>query len=224
MRARNRAHGVVVIVREARAADVAFLAGVILAAGRSHVSTSFWDLFLGRPGDGPVKALLERLVRSPHRSWWHRDQFLVVEEDGEPAAALSGFFPHDPGVRSPESALVQAVREIGFDDADTRRAFARAAPFFTCTMEPERDAWLVENVATRPQSRRRGHVAKLLPRILEQGRRRGFRRAQLTLFLGNVAAERAYEREGFRVVAERRHPDFEAAVGCPGLARMECPL
>lgn len=211
-------------VREARPADVPFLSWVVLAAGRSQVETSFWDLFLGRPGDAEVQRYLERLLRAPFRSWWHHAHFLVAEEDGAPAAALSGFAPDDPAVRSPESALVQTIREHGWDERAVQQGLARAAPFFTCTMSPEEDTWLVENVATRPEARRRGHVARLLDPILEQGRRRGFRRAQLTCFLGNRSAQHAYERAGFRIIAERRHPDFEAAIGCPGLARMECPL
>ena len=42
--------------------------------------------------------------------------------------------------------------------------------------------------------------------------------------IGNTSAQYAYERVGFRIVSEKRHPDFEAAIGCPGLAKMECPL
>ena len=116
------------------------------------------------------------------------------------------------------------VQRIAVHRQPEQQGLVRAAPFFTCTMSPEDGTWLVENVATRPEARRRGFVARLLPPILEQGRRRGFTRAQLTCFLGNHGAQLAYERAGFRVVSEKRHPDFEAAIGCPGLARMECPL
>jgi hypothetical protein len=32
---------------------------------------------------------------------------------------------------------------------------------------------------------------------------------------GNTAAQRAYEKTGFGVADERRHPEFEATVGAP---------
>jgi RimJ/RimL family protein N-acetyltransferase len=35
--------------------------------------------------------------------------------------------------------------------------------------------------------------------------------------IGNDRAQRAYERAGFRVFGEKRHPDFEAVWGCPGV-------
>lgn len=211
-------------LRAAQAPDAAFLARVILAAGRSHVATSFWDLLLDRPGDAAVCAYLERLVLAPRRSWWHYRNFLVAESDGEPAAALSGFAPVDPEIEAPEPAVVRALGGQGMTPASVETAIRRASPFFTCTQTPTTGAWVVENVATRPEHRRRGHVAALLPRILEEGRDRGYEIAQLTIFIGNDPARRAYEQAGFRVASEKRHPEFEAAIGCPGLARMECPL
>jgi ribosomal protein S18 acetylase RimI-like enzyme len=209
------------MIRSARSDEVPFLAWVVLAAGRSHVATSFWDLLLARPGDTEVGRLLEQLLRAPSRSWWHPAHFLVAERAGEPAAALSGFAPDDPGVEAPPAAVRRALAAHGLAGGDAAAAFARAAPFLTCTLEPSPGAWVVENVATRAAHRRRGLADGLLEAILDAGRARGHELAQLTLFLGNAPAQRVYERHGFRIVAERRHPEFEAAVGCPGLARME---
>jgi translation initiation factor 4G len=42
--------------------------------------------------------------------------------------------------------------------------------------------------------------------------------------IGNDAAERAYAKLGFSVVEEKRHPDFEAATGAPGMQRMLAKL
>ena len=36
------------------------------------------------------------------------------------------------------------------------------------------------------------------------------------MLIGNDAAQRAYEKNGFVVIDEKRHPEFEAAYGCPG--------
>jgi ribosomal protein S18 acetylase RimI-like enzyme len=206
-------------------ADARFLGRIVLAAGRSHVSTSFWDLLLDRPGDAAIESFLaDGFLRAPWRSWWHHAHFVIAEVDGEPAAALSGFAPADPEVRSPEAALTDAVHGHGWDDARLAAGIGRASPFFTCTMEPDPDVWLVENVATLPQYRRRGLVAALLEEILARGRAKGHGTAQLSLFVGNTSAQHAYERAGFAITKQRTHPAFEAAIGCPGLARMQRPL
>lgn len=211
-------------IRDARSGDAPLLAQVTLAAARSHVPTSFWDLLFGHAGDAAIEAFLSRVLVAPYRSWWHHGHFLVAEEDGVAAAALSGFPASHPDVRPPESALLEAIRTHGWSDAQIQAGLGRAAPFLVCNIEPREDAWLVENVATLPAHRRQGHLTRLLPEILERGRSRGHACAQLTLMIGNVSAQQAYERVGFRVVSEKRHPDFEAAIGCPGLAKMECPL
>ena len=69
--------------------------------------------------------------------------------------------------------------------------------------------------------RRRGIAVLLLEHILERGRKRGFRLAQLTTLLGIAAATRAYEKTGFKVAEEKRHPEFERLIGAPGLVRYE---
>jgi ribosomal protein S18 acetylase RimI-like enzyme len=40
--------------------------------------------------------------------------------------------------------------------------------------------------------------------------------------IGNTPAQRLYERHGFAISAEKRSPEFEAALGCPGIALMTC--
>lgn len=57
--------------------------------------------------------------------------------------------------------------------------------------------------------------------LLDRGAERGFTDAQIGAFLGNEPARRAYIDLGFEVVAEKRDPSWEAAMGCPGT---ELPL
>jgi len=89
-----------------------------------------------------------------------------------------------------------------------------------CVTEEEEGAWVIENVATLPEFRKRGLINALLEKILEMGKQRGFRLAQTAFFIGNIPVKRAYEKVGFKVVDEKRHPDFEAALRCPGIARL----
>jgi ribosomal protein S18 acetylase RimI-like enzyme len=71
-----------------------------------------------------------------------------------------------------------------------------------------------------PEYRRKGLIDRLLAAILEKGRQEGFQRAQISIYIGNRTAQHAYEKHGFKIVDEKRHPDFEAEIGSPGMARM----
>jgi ribosomal-protein-alanine N-acetyltransferase len=62
----------------------------------------------------------------------------------------------------------------------------------------------INNVAVRPEARRRGIGATLLSAVLNHGRRQGARLAFLEVRAGNVAAQGLYLRCGFQVVGRRR--------------------
>jgi ribosomal protein S18 acetylase RimI-like enzyme len=100
----------------------------------------------------------------------------------------------------------------------------RSAYLFTCAIEADDDVWAIENVATRVEKQGRGLASALIDRALEIGRGRGLKESQISMFIGNVAARRAYERAGFRVVDERRSAEFERGCGVPGLWRLRRTL
>lgn len=76
--------------------------------------------------------------------------------------------------------------------------------------------WGVENVAVLPEGRGLGLTDRLFERVLEEGRSRGFARAQILCLIGNDPAQRAWERNGFRLLTEQRDAAFEVLFGCPG--------
>ena len=98
--------------------------------------------------------------------------------------------------------------------------FQRLVPFLTCAPDQPDDAWIVEWVATRPEHRGKGLVRALLPAVIDLGRRRGHRKFQIGVLIGNTPAQRAYEGAGFAVSDEKRDPAFEATFGAPGIRRM----
>lgn len=71
------------------------------------------------------------------------------------------------------------------------------------------DYWLVadevhiHNIATHPEARRRGHAARLLRHILDQGRLAAFRLATLEVRKSNVSAQALYASFGFQVIGTR---------------------
>lgn len=207
-------------VRPAREDDLPLIAWVQQEAARSHLPIGFWDLAVPGP-DGPRLRFIERVARAKATSFCHWSRFLVAEADGAPAAALSGY--EKPSVAA-GSALLEALFEAfdAEDWSDEQRAAMndRIAPFLTCVPEAPEEAWVIEWVATRPEHRGKGLVHTLLREIIALGRSRGHDLLQIGVLIGNHAAQRAYEGAGFRVVDEKRHPDFEAALGCPGVRRM----
>lgn len=208
-------------IRDARPEDADFLAWAVVESARSHVARGFWDLFVAE-SDAARIDFVRQLLLAERVSWWHWRIFHIAELDGAPAATLSGF---DPAlVQSPNDAVQAAIAASGWTDAQIQAAITRASPIFGCMLEPTPGAWLVESVATRPAARGHGLAQALVAHVQDEGRRRGLRQAELTLMIGNTAAQRVYERAGFAITAEKRDPGFEAALGCPGLARMSCPL
>lgn len=206
-------------IRRAEEADIPFLAGVAIAAARSHVERGLFDLLI--PDDADARqAFAEALLRA-RPSWCHWQNFHLAEVDGEPAAALSGYPIGDVDLAPPEQVLPEVARSQGFSDDELAAAFLRVAPFASCFLEDDPDAWAIEWVATDPRFRRRGLTRALLEEVLAEGRARGHGTSQLLLLIGNEPAQRAYEKFGFRIVDEKRTAEFEAAIGCPGLARME---
>jgi len=196
-------------IRPARPDDASLLAWVMLMAGRSHLQRGLWDVLIGRPEDECL-TFLGHLAVTDELHMCHYTVFIVAEVDRRPVAALSGYDP----VTLPEVTVGAAMSAV----------IDKMGAFLTCHPEPYEGAWIVENVATRPEFRRQGVISRLLDEMLEVGRRRGFRLAQVSFQIGNTPAQRAYEKAGFRFLDEKRHPDYEAEIGCPGIVRLLCDL
>jgi len=200
---------------EARAKHAPFIAWVILAAQRGHLERAFWDHLLGGP-DEQLLRYLEALTTTEQPHWLHHSIFLVAEVGGRPAAALSGYFADE--LRSGgqlERSMVLASAATGVMlEAD---AMARALTIMHVAAEHVPGAWIIESVATAPEFRRRGLVDGLMEAIMERGRERGASVSDISVFIGNDAAQRAYEKAAFSMISEKRHPEFEAVYGTPGI-------
>jgi ribosomal protein S18 acetylase RimI-like enzyme len=205
------------LIRRAKKDDASFLAWAILAAARSHLSKGWFDIVLDR-SEAACLDYLRRLTLTHAPSWWHYSRFHVAEVDGTSVAALSAFRAADAFPLS-QPAMAEVAQELRWSEIEQQEMWRRGSYLFTCALETDDDAWAIENVATLPAYRRRGLVQALLKNALGEGRTNGWPEAQITFFIGNDAAERSYAKAGFTFKDERRHPDFEAAAGAPGLRR-----
>jgi len=205
-------------IRSARPKDSEFLAWLILTAGRAHVARGIWEIILGGTEQDSLEFLNLLAVTATHHPF-HYSRYLIAAADGRPAAGLGGYDPKICGYDALYRAMPEVFAKLGYTGPDTE-AKKRAERVLCCIPEDTESAWIIDSVATLPEYRRKGLVDRLLVAILEKGRQEGFQRAQISIYIGNRPAQRAYEKYGFKIVDEKRHPDFEAEIGSPGMARM----
>jgi translation initiation factor 4G len=206
-------------IRPARPEDAEFLAWVILTAGRAHVTRGIWEVILGGTEQNNLDFLtLLAETTTPHL--FHYSCYLIADADGRPAAGLGGYDPKIRGYEALYRAIPEVLKRMGRSGGPDPERNKRAERVLCCIPEDTEGAWIIDSVATLPEYRRKGLVDRLLAAILEKGRQEGFRRAQISIYIGNIAAQRAYEKHGFKIVDEKRHPDFEAEIGSPGMALM----
>ncbi len=205
--------GTDVRIVEARPEHSGFLAWVTLAAFRSHLERGFWDFVVGGT-DEEMLRYLAALMMSEQPSWCHHSIFIVAEVDGKPAAALSGYFEEEHGGLRLREAMM-ATDAIVPRALDPQR-MQQGLTIMNVVPEHPEGAWIVEDVATLPEFRRRGLVDRLMAEIVERGRKRGATVSDISVFIGNDSAQRAYEKAGYEVAGEKRHPEFEAVYRSPG--------
>ena len=207
-----------VYIRPARREDAKFVAWLILTAGRAHVTRGIWEVILDGTEQENLKFLsLLAVTTIPHL--FHYSCYLIAESDGRPVSGLGGYDPNSMGYPALQQAMPQVFKQLGQLGPD-RQAQKRAERVLCCIPDNAQDTWIIDSVATLPAYRRKGIVDRLLAAIIEKGRQKGFRRAQINLYIGNRPAQRAYEKHGFKIADQKCHPDFEAEIGSPGMARM----
>jgi len=205
------------VIRPSERRDADFLAWVILTASRGHLARGWFDIALNQPEESCLE-FLRRLSVTQAPSWWHYSRFLVAESEGKPVAALSAF-PAGEAYGLSQAAMTETSEALGLSASEQSAIWQRGAYIFLCAIGGHDDGWTLENIATLPSYRGRGLTTALLARAAEEARARGYKEAQITSFIGNQSARRAYEKAGYRCVDERRHPEFEAIAGTPGLLR-----
>ncbi len=200
----------------AREEHVPFIAWAQLTAFRSHLERGMWDFFVGGSELDTLR-FLEAFATTEARHWGSYQGFIIAEVDGTPAAALTGYFEAESSF---ESGVAEACRAIGMTQDAINEGWTRAGTIALVETEHAPGAWITENVATKPEFRRRGLVDRLLAEMMERGRSKGATVADIGVFIGNDNAQRAYEKAGYEVVEEKLHPDFEAVYRCPGVRQL----
>lgn len=206
-------------IRPARPEDAEFLAWLILTAGRAHVTGGIWEVIIGGTEHDSLE-FLRRLAVTTTPHLFHYSCYWVAEADGRPAAGLGGYDPKICGYEALYRAIPEVLKKMGHAGGPDPETHKRAERVLCCIPEDTEGVWIIDSVATLPEYRRKGLVDRLLAAIIEKSRQEGFQKAQISIYIGNRAAQLAYEKHGFKIVDEKRHPDFEAEIGSPGMALM----
>jgi ribosomal protein S18 acetylase RimI-like enzyme len=205
-------------IRSARPEDAPFLAWVILVSGRAHVRRGIWEAILGGT-EGECLAFLQLLTVTKIPHLFHYSCFFIAEANGRPVAGLGGYDPRSSGYPALRQAINEVIHRTGFSAPD-RAAMERSQRILSCIPEDAEGAWVIDSAAAVEEFRRQGIMGQLLEKMLEKGREQGFRCAQINIYIGNLPAQKLYEKHGFKVVDEKRHSDFEKEIGSPGMARL----
>jgi ribosomal protein S18 acetylase RimI-like enzyme len=190
----------------------------MLAASRSHLDRGIWE-YMNSTDEMATRAFLRRLATTEAVHMFHRSLFLVADLDGEPGAAMCAYDSSTQGfeVALPEIAAATAAEGVNAEEPEyVRRSGVLLSGFVLDDPGPPGSRWVIENVATKPEMRRRGLVDSLLHQLLGHGRERGFEHAQISVFIENERARRAYLKAGFEPLAERRSDEWQQDIGCPG--------
>jgi translation initiation factor 4G len=205
-----------ITIRPATPNDAPFLGWACVMAARSQLARGWFEIVLQRDEAFCVE-FATCLTLAKARSWWHWSLFHVAEVDGVLASAMCGFGDESVYYVSHE-AMAEAGDKMGIPKSEQAQFWPRGK-FIVSPATGEDGAWTIENVATKPEFRGSGVTSALLEAELGVARTAGFKRAQISFFVGNNRAEKTYAKAGFRFAEEKHAPDFEAALGIPGVRR-----
>lgn len=205
-------------IRPCAEEDATAVAELIYSAGMGHTEVSVYDLMLPGP-PGPTRerlGVIRRMLTAETLNWLNHRFYRVACVGGAVAAALCTFDKDESRGRH----LVEGFKEVGWSDGDLAAMAERMQPVFRVEPNIPEEAWIIENVAAFPEFRGLGIVTALLEDAVEEGERRGMTQMQISTFIGNERARRAYEKVGFRVSEEKTDLEFEDIFGTPGMYRM----
>jgi translation initiation factor 4G len=204
-------------IRDARPQDAPFLARSILIAGRAHVNRGIWEVILGGTEEETLHFLQSlSITQIPHL--FHYGYYLVAEENAfGPVGSLGGYDYNVAGYQALQQAIPEVVRKLNLPAQVFNISEERAKQILACLPKEIAGAWVIDSVATVPEHRRKGVSETLLRAILEKGKRQGYSKAQVNMYIGNEPALKLYRKFGFEIVEEILDEYFEQSIGSPGM-------
>jgi ribosomal protein S18 acetylase RimI-like enzyme len=204
-------------IRDARPQDASFLAKSILMAGRAHVTRGIWEVILWGTEEDTLHFLQHlSIAQIPHL--FHYSYYLIAEDDASgPVSSLGGYDYNVAGYHALQQAIPEVVRKLNLPAQVSNISEERAKKILACLPKEIEGAWVIDSVATLPEHRRKGVSENLLRTILEKGKRQGYSKAQVNMYIGNEPVLKLYRKFGFEIVEEIPDEYFEKSIGSPGM-------
>ncbi len=194
-------------IRKATEADKDFLITSIIEAEKSGGAIISYCAIFNITEEALHAALANMLDEDMEGQELNISGFLVGEVDGEKAAAMNTWVENANGM---SSSMIKSNLLMYFLD---RQALLNAAPAISLMNEVnihrDDNALQIECVYTAEKYRGLGLSSKLINEHirLKQEVAIPFDKVQVILLKNNTAAQRAYEKAGFTVVAEKQCAD-----------------
>jgi ribosomal protein S18 acetylase RimI-like enzyme len=195
-----------VVIRRATNLDVGFLVEAIVEAEKSGTHLLSYSTIFDLSEDS-VHALLSSMLREDLVGQEICiSGFLLAETDSSPIAACCAWIEGLDGI---SSSLLKANLLLHYVDADHMQAAQRhLRKLEALTIPRETGAIQIESVYVKAPARGHGLAALLIQRHFDDLRPRAAKgKAQVILASTNRSARTAYEKLGFKVVAERSSED-----------------
>jgi GNAT superfamily N-acetyltransferase len=191
-----------ITIRPATEADAPFLATVLQAAESSGAANSTYQcLFDIAPASiGELLCTIQSEELEGSELGW--PNYLIAEAGGAAVAACAGWVE---AAEEGPSAMIKASVLPHFVGADTWRASAEKLKIFSEVAIERRPGTIqLESFYVAPEWRGHGLAGRLIDAHIERLRAAHPEAdvAQIQFVAGNTPAQKAYEREGFRVVQE----------------------
>lgn len=195
-------HQATLTTRKGTVVDIPFLARIEYEACLPPVNHCFWDDIL-QETDTTSLQFIEAMLKANASNWGNVSDFLILEENGKPVAAATGFSPYSDDYRPLCLSRLDKIAEIlGWSEETTGKFSEGYEMLFGNNSQPEffkpQASWIIETVAVLPAARGRGLGKILLKAILEEGRNRNYSDAGIMVINGNDRARHTYESLGFK--------------------------
>ncbi|RJR46436.1 MAG: hypothetical protein C4576_10750, partial [Desulfobacteraceae bacterium] len=126
-------------IRSAKRGDAAFIAWLILAAGRAHVQRGIWEVILNEPEERCLN-FFEHLSTTSDPHPFHYSCFLLAEAAGRPAAGMGGYDPAILGYQALSCAMPEAFRKSGLRPGENL-SMRETPRIVQCVPPPLEGAW-----------------------------------------------------------------------------------
>ncbi|MBS3914325.1 MAG: GNAT family N-acetyltransferase [Bacteroidetes bacterium] len=187
--------------RHSTISDIPFITKAILESEKSGTETLSWSRILDLKEEDVSQLIQQILEEEIEGQEWNPNGFLIAEENGKPAAALSAWIENTGGM---SSGMIKA-QSIAFMVPEKWKGAAEKLQMVSSVQIPRISGALqLENIYVDPEFRGRKLAAQLIEFAISEYQKTNpeIELAEIQLMGNNIPALRSYTNCGFLKAAE----------------------